>query len=206
MKREEQSRLMYEKILISAVKEFNSYDYDAVSLNQICSKGEFSKGIIYHYFTDKDTLYLSCVQRCFETFFAYFKDVQFDSLDLTDAILEYIKKRMLFFQEHSEFRGLFFHALLRTPKHLEKEVGIWRKELDTINLRFLQKQLEKIDLQKFLSLDNAVSFLGIQLNAMNEYFRKEARNGENFEFIIEKHEKMIFQWINIILYGIVKEA
>ena len=42
MKREKQNELMTQKILTSAIEEFNSYDYESASLNRICKRGEIS--------------------------------------------------------------------------------------------------------------------------------------------------------------------
>lgn len=114
--------------------------------------------------------------------------------------------RAQFFEEHTEFRGLFFNVLLRTPSHLQHEVNNLKKELDTINLSFLKNQLSKITLKDSISVDGAVKFLDIQINSFNEYFQKAAEENENFHSVIEKHEDMIVEWLNIILYGIVKEA
>ena len=206
MKRAKQNELMIQKILNNAIEEFNSYDYESASLNRICKKGQISKGIIYHYFKDKDDLYLKCVQICFETLIEYYNQKNFNCLDLSEAVIGYMQIRAQFFEEHTEFRGLFFNVLLRTPSHLQHEVNNLKKELDTINLSFLKNQLSKITLKDSISVDGAVKFLDIQINSFNEYFQKAAEENENFHSVIEKHEDMIVEWLNIILYGIVKEA
>lgn len=206
MKREKQNELMTKRILTSAIEEFNSYDYESASLNRICKRREISKGIIYHYFKDKDDLYLKCVQKCFETLIDYYNQKNFDCPNLSEAVIEYMQVRARFFEEHVEFGGLFFNALLRTPPHLQEDVNNLKKELDMINLSFLKNQLSKITLKDSISIDGAVKFLDIQINAFNEYFRKEAEGNENFHSVIEKHEDMIIEWLNIILYGIVKEV
>ncbi|MFR6100649.1 MAG: TetR/AcrR family transcriptional regulator, partial [Longibaculum sp.] len=61
MKREEMTKVMRMKIIESALQEFNDKSYEKASMNHICQIGNISKGIIYHYFKDKDELYLECV-------------------------------------------------------------------------------------------------------------------------------------------------
>ena len=90
--------------------KFNSYDYESASLNRICKRGEISKGIIYHYFKDKDDLYLKCVQKCFETLIDYYNQKNFDCPNLSEAVIEYMQVRARFFEEHVEFGGLFGYA------------------------------------------------------------------------------------------------
>ena len=49
-----------------AFAEFAQQGYLGGSVNTICTAGKISKGLLYHYYTDKDALYLSCVQQCFQ--------------------------------------------------------------------------------------------------------------------------------------------
>jgi AcrR family transcriptional regulator len=65
MKREEKNQLTRRKVLESALAEFAEKGYDAASMNNLCMAGGVSKGIVYHYFTDKDELYLACISECF---------------------------------------------------------------------------------------------------------------------------------------------
>lgn len=66
MKREEKNQISRQRILESAAKEFAEKGYGLSSINVICAEGDISKGILYHYFKDKDELYLTCVQACFD--------------------------------------------------------------------------------------------------------------------------------------------
>ncbi|MEG1873185.1 MAG: TetR/AcrR family transcriptional regulator, partial [Ruthenibacterium sp.] len=61
MKRDEKNLASRRKILDSALAEFGANGYGLSSINTICSAGGISKGILYHYFKDKDELYLACV-------------------------------------------------------------------------------------------------------------------------------------------------
>lgn len=205
MKREDQSKLMIEKIMSSAVKEFNIHGYDSASMNRICADGKISKGIIYHYFKDKDELYLKCIQDCYQTLADYYASQQFHELDIEDGFKAYMNVRMKFFEEHPEFRGLFFNALLKTPITLRKQVTEARKTIDDFNLSFYEAILSKSTLRNSLSLKQAIKYLDMQQTAFNDYFRKEAEEQEDFQTVINKHEDMLNEWIDIVLYGIVKE-
>ena len=74
MERKEQTKRMKEKIIESAIYEFNEHGYEEASLTHVCKIGNISKGIIYHYFKDKDELYLSCVKVCYDTLLQYYTD------------------------------------------------------------------------------------------------------------------------------------
>ena len=64
MKRNEQNKVMKEKIIKNAWVELSVYVYEKATMNRICS--QISKGVIYHYFKEKDDLYLECVENCYQ--------------------------------------------------------------------------------------------------------------------------------------------
>ena len=66
MNRDEKNLQTRQKIIDNALSEFSEKSYGEASLNSICATGNLSKGIIYHYFKDKDQLYLICVKECFD--------------------------------------------------------------------------------------------------------------------------------------------
>mgnify|MGYP002539826609 CR=1 FL=1 len=63
MKREEKNALSRQRILDAAMEEFSRNGYDGASLNTVCAEKGISKGIIYHYFKDKDELYLDAYDK-----------------------------------------------------------------------------------------------------------------------------------------------
>lgn len=53
-------------IFLAAMEEFGSHDYDAVTMDSICMNHSISKGMMYHYYSNKDDLFLLCVRDLFE--------------------------------------------------------------------------------------------------------------------------------------------
>ncbi len=205
VKREEQKRLMREKIVTSAIIEFNENNYESASMNDICKRGEISKGIIYHYFKDKDELYLECIKLCYDTLVEYYRNNEHLIFSEKIDITGYLRLRMSFFKEYPQFRHLFFHALLCTPSHLREEVKELQKRMDCINLDMYKKFLQTVKLRDSISLEKATYLMDTLQNMFNEYFRKETENYDDFEEVIVKHEEMIPDWIDCMLYGIAKE-
>ena len=65
MKREEKNQITKRKIVDSALRKFSTNGYMGCSANDICRNGGVSKGIAYHYFDTKESLYLFFVEECF---------------------------------------------------------------------------------------------------------------------------------------------
>lgn len=73
MRKEEKTKLTYERILSAAMEEFGTKSYDSASLTTLCNEKRISKGLVYHNFKNKDELYLKCVEECFKEMTAYFQ-------------------------------------------------------------------------------------------------------------------------------------
>lgn len=71
MKREEKNQQTQRRIMDSALAEFAEKGHGGSSVNTICAAQGISKGIIYHYFENKDELYLACVEECFQRLTAH---------------------------------------------------------------------------------------------------------------------------------------
>lgn len=74
MKREEKNQQTKRRIMESALAEFSSKGYAGSSINTICAAEAVSKGIVYHYFENKDELFLACVGECFQRLTEYIRE------------------------------------------------------------------------------------------------------------------------------------
>ena len=54
-----------EEICRAAMEEFGTLGYDKVTMERICGNHGISKGMMYHYYSNKDELFLHGVERTF---------------------------------------------------------------------------------------------------------------------------------------------
>lgn len=204
MKRNEQIEQMKMKIIQGAIKEFNKHGYVMASMNHICQHAEISKGIIYHYFEDKDELYLACVQVCYKTLYEYYLDNGKICIQNGD-IRTFMQLRIAFFKAYPELRGLFFHALLRTPTRLKPNIDALKTSLTNLNNEVYANYLKKLKLREHVNIKKAVLYLDVMQNAYNDYFRNTIESEEDFDGIVQQHEERIPEWIDMMVYGIAEE-
>lgn len=101
-KKEEKTERTKQKILAAAMEEFGTNGYAGASLNNICSVG-IPKGLLYHNFKNKDSIYLACVGQCFSTLTEYLR-----AADIGSDLQKYMDARLRFFHEHEKETRLFF--------------------------------------------------------------------------------------------------
>lgn len=203
MEQTKQHSSMRQQIIKSAVAEFGVHSYNEASINTICKRGSFSKGIVYHYFKNKDELYLACVSECFEslTTFLNEKDISFDSVEI--ATKTYLSLRQQFFKQHPQFRNLFANALFHPPEHLKKEIKAIKSELDQFNYDFYEKILRHVELKEYVSFDEAMEYFTVFQESFNYYF--QTQDDGDFTQLIQEHEIKLGKILKFMFYGIIKE-
>lgn len=195
MKREEKNQQMKKRILDSALDEFSAQGYGASSVNTICAAQGISKGIVYHYFTTKDELYLACVDECFRLLTAYLKEKMPLAGGAEEQLEGYFKLRSAFFREHPVYRRIFCEAVLSPPARLCGEVQARKRAFDDLNIEILEGLLAQVSLRhRIVPADVVEMFRQVQ-DFLVAKFR-----GEEFEAYEESCKKML----DILLYGIIE--
>ena len=120
-------------------------------MNTSCAAGRSSKGLLYHYYADKDALYLACVQRCFQELTAALS-AALDARTVTPD--QYFDARLTFFARHQR---LFCDTVVNPPRHLLRELAVCRASFDELNETMLTAILEKETLAQGLSIPDAIA-------------------------------------------------
>lgn len=71
MKQAERQARSRKEILEAALDEFSCQPYGAVTIDGLCARHGISKGMFYHYFKNKESLFLSLVGQVFQGLAAY---------------------------------------------------------------------------------------------------------------------------------------
>lgn len=200
--RQNQSR---RKILEAAMDEFGARDFDAVTMEAICASHGISKGMMYHYYTGKDELFLACVGHVFQSLLKY---VRHDAAALGkqaafETIKNYFAIRECYFQRHPKEKNIFENALLRTPPHLFEKIEEIRGPIEALNRQFLHRTIGKIELRENLKKEN----VSIYLEAMESVFWKLVEQYRREQRISDVHSLMeaAGELWDMVLLGVVRQ-
>lgn len=203
MKREEKNNLTRQQIINSAIAEFGINSYAEASLNTICKNGDISKGIIYHYFKDKDELYLVCVMECFNQLTIFLNNEKIAFNNVEHDIERYLDLRQRFFKENPNFGHIFTNALLQPPKHLVEQIKEIKAALDKFNISFYEQVLKNVKLKKDVSREEAIEYFLLFQDSFNYYFQNKAYG--DVRTLFDEHELKLSKLLKIMFYGIVQE-
>lgn len=205
MKQQERQKKSKEKILQAAITEFSASGYDKVTMENICTRHGISKGMMYHYYSGKDDLFLLCVQNMYQMMQQYLEEnmAELEKKDALHALKEFWMLRESFFGEHPLFKNIFENALLRTPPHLFEKIEEIRGPIEALNRQFLHRTIGKIELRENLKKEN----VSIYLEAMESVFWKLAEQYRREQRISDVHSLMeaAGELWDMVLLGVVRQ-
>lgn len=205
MRKEEKTRLTYERIMAAAIEEFGKKTYDNASLTTLCNENQISKGLIYHNFKNKDELYLKCVEECFDAMTSYFQNGEYKTDCVKESLHNLFQMRQQFFKENPYYCNIFFNTVLQPPEHLKKEIRELRKNYDEFYVNCFRGLLEQIQLRDTITMDAALEYFMVFLEMYNGYFQSKSCEKEDIHALIEDHEVNLSKILDIMLYGVAKE-
>lgn len=205
MKQQERQKKSKEKILQAAITEFSASGYDKVTMENICTRHGISKGMMYHYYSSKDDLFLLCVQNMYQMMQQYLEAnmAELEKKDALHALKEFWMLRESFFGEHPPFKNIFENALLRTPPHLFEKIEEIRGPIEALNRQFLHRTIGKIELRENLKKEN----VSIYLEAMESVFWKLVEQYRREQRISDVHSLMeaAGELWDMVLLGVVRQ-
>ena len=205
MKQQERQKKSKEKILQAAITEFSASGYDKVTMENICTRHGISKGMMYHYYSGKDDLFLLCVQNMYQMMQQYLEEnmAEPEKKDALHALKEFWMLRESFFGEHPPFKNIFENALLRTPPHLFEKIEEIRGPIEALNRQFLHRTIGKIELRENLKKEN----VSIYLEAMESVFWKLVEQYRREQRISDVHSLMeaAGELWDMVLLGVVRQ-
>ena len=205
MKQQERQKKSKEKILQAAITEFSASGYYKVTMENICTRHGISKGMMYHYYSGKDDLFLLCVQNMYQMMQQYLEEnmAELEKKDALHALKEFWMLRESFFGEHPPFKNIFENALLRTPPHLFEKIEEIRGPIEALNRQFLHRTIGKIELRENLKKEN----VSIYLEAMESVFWKLVEQYRREQRISDVHSLMeaAGELWDMVLLGVVRQ-
>lgn len=201
MNRDEKNLQTRQKIIDSAFLEFSKKNFGEASLNIICSTGNLSKGIVYHYFKDKDELYLYCVKECMEELTNYLaRVVMVENTSIEGTLEKYFDARISFFEAHPLYLKLFYNTLICPPPHLRSEICEIREGLDALNVSVMTGALEGVKFCSGITINEVVDIFREYQDFVNTRFQLETFG----ESTLKEHEDRCRLSLRIMLYGVIE--
>jgi len=191
-------------ILEYAAQEFSLQGYTAASTNSIAKNATVAKGLIFHYFESKETLYISLLEYAFDKMKTSV-DAKIKTLstymDAFAVIQALIIVRAEFTLEEPLLSHLLynaFHSELKLPLNLTIKVQELKKRVDDIFHPFLDGLFLHDDLVPPLHYDDQIFYkIMVMMESAFNYEKEQLIRNNAFESLnqisLQDYENMIKQ-------------
>lgn len=198
MRKSDKTKLTVSKIIEAAIHEFGNNGYAGGTINNICKAG-INKGLLYHNFSGKDDLYLTCLNLSCKQLIQHIREQ--DGIKNLEC---YITARTDAFSQYPEEAHIFFEALFSPPAHLVKETASAISEFTTLNEQLANQILDTVILRDSIARDDAISYFYMMQTMLNGYFSCPSFCNIALPEKMKLHEKLLPQLLDFMLYGIAK--
>ncbi|WP_408006254.1 TetR/AcrR family transcriptional regulator [Pseudalkalibacillus sp. A8] len=201
------------QILDACLEEFAANGFENTSTNKIIERAEISKGLLFHYFKNKKTLYLFLLERSARLV----SDQVFAQLESekADDFFKRIKKvailKMNFFSKHPNEYLILINGFFNTPKELKDDIAALYDRIYNQMMQFNAKQLfdylHEDQLRNGLTKEFVLEYV---LKVMEEFNRglMQKYKGHEEELLID-YDPLLSQldkYIDVLKYGVYEQT
>ncbi|USG66887.1 TetR/AcrR family transcriptional regulator [Brevibacillus ruminantium] len=167
------------KLLEAALTEFAEKGYALGSTNQVVQRAGVSKGMLFHFFSNKKNLYLYIVDTCIDYFQRYLTDeLQDDSSDLLQRVVDLSMAKMKLFIEEPLIYQLAVTTFIQCPAEVKEEIREREKQVHATYLALLIKGIDASAFREGITPVKAAEFL---IAAVEALLQKQIRAHEEKE-------------------------
>lgn len=107
-------------ILAAATVEFTSHGFSGASVNEVAARAQINKRMLYHYFGNKEGLYLAVLEEAYAGIRSAENNLRLTHLEPTEAMRRLVLFTWDYFVAHPEFLSLLNTENMHKAQHLQK--------------------------------------------------------------------------------------
>lgn len=121
-----------DEILAAAAKLFAERGYRAVTIDDIGSSLEYTKSVVYYYFTSKNEILWQIFQRIYDSYFDGLSEIRARNLPPQEAMALIIRKHALNVMEKRDWTAIYFREESELTDQQRKEIAKKKRQYDAM--------------------------------------------------------------------------
>ena len=201
--KEQHSQESREVILEDAIQEFGSYGFLGASTNRMCQRANISKGLLFHYYRNKETLFSGVLERCFAELRHSTDDLPGCPCGSLDYIDQFYGARLRFFLSHPNHYRILRESFSLTEESLRQLLDAKKQDLHQEKLRLFEQFSKELPLQKGVEPDRAMELMVLVSDYVQQSFMDRLRCGAlETERAVQEFQKEHRAMIRMVTLGI----
>lgn len=191
-------------ILNAALEEFSAQGFDKASTNAIVEGAGVSKGLLFHYFGNKQTLYLAVFDMCMEVFEKFFEERSKDlPQNIIDRIIKISMIKLELFIEEPKMTKLITEAHINPPIALQREIRERQGRQEKKYLPLVAEDIDKGYFKKNVDPLKAIELVMMVSNALSEKYMQIYKRSDNKDDLdINNFFTEATAYLELLKYGI----
>jgi AcrR family transcriptional regulator len=121
-----------EEILAAAARLFAERGYRAVTIDDIGASLEYTKSVVYYYFTSKNEILWQIFQRIYDTYFEGVNEIRGRGLPPAEALALIIHKHALNVMERRDWTAIYFREESELTEEQRGEIARKKRGYDSM--------------------------------------------------------------------------
>lgn len=191
------------KVINACIYEFADKGYEKASTNTIIKEAGISKGILFHYFSNKKNLFFYILDYCMQAMTEEFMKYPLtETKDIFQRFSELGVIKLKIAQEYPYIVKLFMEALASPPEDMRSEI---EKKYLQASQEYMPTIFKDIDYSKFrggVEPSKAIEVITLFIGALGEKYLKDYKGKEHELF--QDYDKIMaeyMEYMEILKYG-----
>lgn len=191
------------EILQCAITLFSKNGYRSTSTNEIIELANVSKGLLFHYYGNKESLFCAVFEYVCQHFNKHLSQLHHNPQNLAQDLFQVMMHKQQYAQENPIYFKLLFEGLVHVPTTIEQRLHASLLPLQLEGTRILHEILDTIELKKPYTKQHLYAlFEGMHIAYQQKIMPllKESKDPSSLDYDTLFQEYLLF--VNAILYGI----
>jgi AcrR family transcriptional regulator len=192
------------RILDAATAEFSEKGLGGARVDTIAERSKSNKRMLYHYFGNKEDLFLAVMEQAYMEIRIHERDLNLDNLPPTEAVKKLVGYTFNYFLEHPEFIRLLNTENLYGARHIKKSDTIRElhsplvDQISQVLARGVEEKVFRDDVdpvQFYISIASLGYFYLSNTSTLGEIFGKDLRKKSALKARMSHIEDMVLGYL-----------
>jgi len=192
-----------ETILEACIQEFAERGYEKASTNSMIREAGISKGILFHYFGNKRSLFLYIVDYCLQTIVEeYNKYSLTETRDIFKRLIELGVLKLKINHAYPEMSKILLEALLNSPEDMRLIIESKYSRFSKEYMPILFQDIDYSMFRKGVNTTKAIETLMLFIEALSQKYLKDYEGKQ--EDLLQDIDKIMdeyYEYMEILKYG-----
>ena len=197
-----------QRILAAAVAEFAHKGFAAASTNEIAKQAGVAKGLLFHYYGNKEKLYLLAVQQCVQKLM---QAMHLDNMPGDESLIEFLqinaRAKVEFFARNPHHYRLLYGSYRTPPARLTHRMKELWADLTKQGFEIISQVASRVPVREGVDRAQAVELImmtveSIQRKCLEKIWAQQDISDENLGAVVDTVMAEMETHLKMILYGI----